>query len=66
MTPYSRRADGRAVVRSSVREFVASEALHYLGVRRMGTVQGGSEGEGGRCTAWGERRKDRGGDWDPS
>ncbi|GAX80282.1 hypothetical protein CEUSTIGMA_g7720.t1 [Chlamydomonas eustigma] len=31
-TPYSRRADGRAVMRSSVREFVASEAMHYLGV----------------------------------
>lgn len=31
-TPYSRRADGRAVVRSSIREFVASEAMHHLGV----------------------------------
>lgn len=30
-TPYSRRADGRAVVRSSIREFLASEAMHYLG-----------------------------------
>lgn len=31
-TPYSRRADGRAVMRSSIREFIASEALHHLGV----------------------------------
>lgn len=34
-TPYSRRADGRAVVRSSVREFVASEAMHHLGVSSL-------------------------------
>jgi uncharacterized protein YdiU (UPF0061 family) len=31
-TPYSRRADGRAVLRSSVREFLCSEAMHHLGV----------------------------------
>ncbi len=31
-TPYSRRADGRAVLRSSLREFVCSEAMHALGV----------------------------------
>jgi serine/tyrosine/threonine adenylyltransferase len=31
-TPYSRFADGRAVVRSSIREFVVSEALHALGI----------------------------------
>ena len=31
-TPYSRTADGRAVLRSSVREFLCSEAMHYLGV----------------------------------
>lgn len=31
-TPYSRHADGRAVLRSSLREFVCSEAMHYLGV----------------------------------
>ncbi len=30
-TPYSRRADGRAVLRSSLREFLCSEAMHYLG-----------------------------------
>lgn len=31
-TPFCRRADGRAVLRSSVREFLASEAMHHLGV----------------------------------
>lgn len=31
-TPYSRRADGRAVLRSSVREFLCSEAMHHLGL----------------------------------
>ena len=31
-TPYSRRADGRAVIRSSIREFLCSEAMHHLGV----------------------------------
>ncbi|ENO87648.1 protein adenylyltransferase SelO [Thauera linaloolentis] len=31
-TPYSRRADGRAVLRSSIREFICSEAMHHLGV----------------------------------
>jgi uncharacterized protein YdiU (UPF0061 family) len=31
-TPYSRTADGRAVLRSSLREFLASEAMHHLGV----------------------------------
>ena len=30
-TPYSRAGDGRAVIRSSVREFLCSEAMHYLG-----------------------------------
>ncbi|XP_071340827.1 protein adenylyltransferase SelO-like isoform X2 [Trachinotus anak] len=31
-TPYSRSGDGRAVIRSSVREFLCSEAMHFLGV----------------------------------
>jgi uncharacterized protein YdiU (UPF0061 family) len=31
-TPYSRRGDGRAVLRSSIREFLCSEAMHHLGV----------------------------------
>ena len=30
-TPYSRTADGLAVLRSSVREFLCSEAMHHLG-----------------------------------
>lgn len=32
MTPYSRMGDGRAVLRSSVREYLASEAMHGLGI----------------------------------
>lgn len=31
-TPFSRTADGRKVLRSSVREFLCSEAMHFLGV----------------------------------
>lgn len=31
-TPYSRTADGLAVLRSSIREYVCSEAMHHLGV----------------------------------
>ncbi len=31
-TPYSRFADGRAVIRSSVREYLAGEAMHHLGI----------------------------------
>ena len=31
-TPYSRSADGLAVLRSSVREFVTSEAMFHLGI----------------------------------
>ncbi len=31
-TAYSRRADGRAVLRSSLREYLMSEAMFYLGV----------------------------------
>ena len=32
-TPFARGHDGRAVLRSSVREFLVSEAMHALGVR---------------------------------
>lgn len=32
MTPFSRRGDGRAVLRSSLREFLCSEAMHALGI----------------------------------
>ena len=31
-TPYSRSADGRAVLRSSIREYLCSEAMHGLGI----------------------------------
>jgi uncharacterized protein YdiU (UPF0061 family) len=31
-TAYSRRADGRAVLRSSLREYIMSEAMFYLGI----------------------------------
>jgi uncharacterized protein YdiU (UPF0061 family) len=31
-TPYSRSADGLAVLRSSLREFICSEAMHHLGI----------------------------------
>ncbi len=45
-TPYSRRADGRAVLRSSLREFLCSEAMHHLGVpttRALALVATGAE-----------------------
>jgi uncharacterized protein YdiU (UPF0061 family) len=45
-TPYSRNADGRAVLRSSVREFLCSEAMHHLGVpttRALSLVATGEE-----------------------
>jgi uncharacterized protein YdiU (UPF0061 family) len=32
LTPYSRMGDGRAVLRSSIREFLCSEAMHGLGI----------------------------------
>lgn len=31
-TPYSRGADGRAVLRSTIREYLCSEAMHGLGI----------------------------------
>ena len=31
-TPYSRFGDGRAVLRSCIREFLCSEAMHHLGI----------------------------------
>jgi uncharacterized protein YdiU (UPF0061 family) len=45
-TPYSRSADGRAVLRSSIREFLCSEAMHHLGVpttRALSLVATGDE-----------------------
>lgn len=32
LTPYSRMGDGRAVLRSSIREYLCSEAMHHLGI----------------------------------
>lgn len=32
LTPYSRMGDGRAVLRSTIRESLASEAMHHLGI----------------------------------
>ena len=43
-TPYSRNADGLAVLRSSIREFICSEAMHYLGIpttRALSLIQTG-------------------------
>lgn len=45
-TPYSRSGDGRAVLRSSIREFIASEAMASLGVptsRALALVTTGHE-----------------------
>ena len=45
-TPYSRGADGLAVMRSSVREFLCSEAMYHLGVpttRALSLVATGEE-----------------------
>lgn len=32
ITPYSRQGDGRAVLRSTIREYLCSEAMHALGI----------------------------------
>ena len=45
-TPYSRRGDGLAVLRSSIREHLCSEAMHYLGVptsRSLALLETGNE-----------------------
>lgn len=45
-TAYSRHADGRAVLRSSIREYLMSEAMHHLGVpttRALSLVTTGEE-----------------------
>ena len=46
LTPFSRTADGLAVLRSSVREFLCSEAMYYLGVpttRALSLISSGEE-----------------------
>jgi uncharacterized protein YdiU (UPF0061 family) len=45
-TPYSRMADGLAVLRSSVREFLCSEAMHHLGIattRALSVIETGED-----------------------
>lgn len=45
-TPYSRNADGLAVMRSSIREFLCSEAMHHLGIpttRALSVIATGEE-----------------------
>ena len=45
-TPYSRSADGLAVLRSSVREYLCAEAMHHLGVpttRSLSLILSGNE-----------------------
>jgi uncharacterized protein YdiU (UPF0061 family) len=37
-TPYSRTADGRLTLKGGVREVIASEALHFMGVRTSRTM----------------------------
>lgn len=46
MTPYSRMGDGRAVLRSSIREFLCSEAMAALGVptTRALVITGSNQG----------------------
>ncbi|MFN0038641.1 MAG: protein adenylyltransferase SelO [Burkholderiales bacterium] len=44
-TPYSRTADGLAVLRSSIREFLCSEAMHHLGVPTTRALSVVSTGE---------------------
>ena len=51
-TPFCRGADGRAVLRSSIREFLASEAMHHLGIsttRALSLIV--SDGPGGDTSA---------------
>ncbi|MEZ4853783.1 YdiU family protein [Flavobacterium sp.] len=45
-TPYSRRGDGLAVLRSSIREHLCSEAMHHLGIsttRSLALFETGNE-----------------------
>ena len=54
MTPYSRRADGRAVLRSSIREYVCSEFMAAIGVPTTRALS--------LCTSGGEVVRDMYGD----
>ena len=44
-TPYSRTADGLAVLRSSIREYLCSEAMHHLGVPTTRALSVGLTGD---------------------
>lgn len=60
-TPFSRNGDGRAVLRSSVREFLVSEAMHHLRVpttRALSLVASGSEHVRRMWYAPGDRGRD--------
>ena len=48
-TPYSRTADGRAVLRSSIREFLCGEAMHHLGVHDHACPEPGRDRRSGRA-----------------
>ena len=53
LTPYSRLGDGRAVLRSSIREYLMSEAMHGLGIettRALAVI--GSHTEVARENRW--------------
>ena len=49
-TPFSRRGDGRAVLRSTIREYLCSEAMHGLGIATTRALAIG----GARQTVWRE------------
>lgn len=45
-TPYSRRGDGRATLRSMLKEYIISEAMHHLGIptsRSLAVVKSGEK-----------------------
>lgn len=46
LTPFSRHADGRAVLRSSLREYLCSEAMFHLGVPTTRALSLVASGEG--------------------
>jgi len=52
-TPYSRRGDGRAVLRSTIREYLCSEAMHGLGIPTTRALAIG----GAQHTVWRETRE---------
>ncbi len=60
-TPYARRADGRAVLRSSIREFVCSEAMAHLGVPTTRALSLVGTGEG----VWRDPQYDGNARWEP-